>query len=56
MASNIHLIKSKEVGHKEFFDFRIVKSENSSEEITDISPDIAVCDEWLTDLKPIPPD
>lgn len=51
VASNIHSIKSEEVPFESFKEFRIVKSENSSEEITDISPDIAICDACLSDLK-----
>ncbi|MCD4682250.1 MAG: carbamoyltransferase HypF, partial [Bacteroidales bacterium] len=50
-ASNIHLIKSEKVVHEKFQEFKIVKSENTSEAITDISPDIAVCDACLEDLK-----
>jgi len=51
VASNIFSITHKITEPEEFFDFRIVKSENSSEEITDVSPDIAVCDACLEDLK-----
>ena len=51
VASNIHSIKSKVVEPESFSEFKIVKSENSSAEITDISPDIAVCDACLVDLK-----
>jgi len=32
-------------------DFRIIQSKNISEEITEISPDIAVCDDCLNDMK-----
>ncbi|MCD4729658.1 MAG: carbamoyltransferase HypF, partial [Bacteroidales bacterium] len=51
IASNIHSISREEVNFEKFYDFRIVKSENSSAEITDISPDIAVCDACLEDFK-----
>jgi hydrogenase maturation protein HypF len=51
VASNINAISREEVVFKEFYDFKIVKSKNSSEEITDISPDIAVCDACLEDMK-----
>lgn len=34
-----------------FRDFTIKKSENSSNEITEVSPDIAVCDNCLADMK-----
>ena len=50
-ASNIHSIKYEEEAFEDFSDFTIIKSVNSSEEITDISPDIAVCDACLEDLK-----
>jgi len=51
VASNIHSIVTEEVVFEEFADFQIIKSKNSSEEITDISPDIAVCNACLEDLK-----
>ena len=51
LASNIHSIKSEELAFEQFSDFQIIKSENASEEITDISPDIAICDACLSDLK-----
>ncbi len=51
IASNIHAIKLEELPFESFTDFKIIKSENSSEEITDISPDIAVCEACLGDLK-----
>ncbi len=53
-ASNIHSISNDEVVPEKFSDFQIVKSENTSESITDISPDIAVCDACLEDLKKQP--
>ncbi len=51
VASNIHSVKSEKIDHEKFQEFKIVKSENTSEAITDISPDIAVCDACLEDLK-----
>lgn len=51
VASNIIKIVSSEIDYKEFADFQIVKSENTSDAITDISPDIAICNNCLTDLK-----
>ena len=53
-ASNIYSIQIENVNHESFNSFRIIKSENASEEITDISPDIAVCDACLEDLKKQP--
>ena len=53
-ASNINSISKKVVEYEEFDDFRIVKSENRSDAITDISPDIAVCDACLDDMKTQP--
>ncbi len=53
-ASNINSISKKVVNYEEFDDFRIVKSENRSDAITDISPDIAVCDACLDDMKTQP--
>ncbi len=39
---------------KQSFDFKIIKSSDYSDEITDISPDIAVCPECLEDMKTQP--
>ncbi len=50
-ASNIISIDYKKIPFVGFKDFKIVKSKNTSDEITDISPDIAVCDECLSDMK-----
>jgi len=50
-AANIISIETTNatlIGYDNFF---IKKSENTSEEITEISPDIAVCDACLKDLK-----
>ncbi len=54
VASNISKITRKIINHEIFEDFRILKSKDSSEQITDISPDIAVCDDCLKDLKEQP--
>jgi len=50
-ASAIESISSRIVPLDGFSDFRINKSENSSNEITGISPDIAVCKDCLEDIK-----
>ncbi|NTV84094.1 MAG: carbamoyltransferase HypF, partial [Bacteroidales bacterium] len=50
-ASVINEIIVREAILQHFKDFQIKKSEDYSEEITDISPDIAVCDECLADMK-----
>ncbi|MFH0864645.1 MAG: carbamoyltransferase HypF [Bacteroidota bacterium] len=50
-ASAIESIEIAEQVYEDFETFSIVKSENVSEEVTEISPDIAVCDECLYDLK-----
>jgi hydrogenase maturation protein HypF len=46
--SEINIIDTDIEGFDEFF---IKKSENSSDDITDVSPDIAVCDDCLEDIK-----
>ncbi|HTX89544.1 MAG TPA: carbamoyltransferase HypF, partial [Bacteroidales bacterium] len=43
-----------ETGYREWKDFSIVKSSVISEEITEVSPDIAVCRECLADLEKQP--
>ena len=53
-ASNITSVSTKNVEFENFDDFKIVKSENRSDAITDISPDIAVCDACLEDMKTQP--
>ena len=50
-ASNIHKVSITASQCETFTEFKIVKSENTSEKITDISPDIAVCDDCLKDMK-----
>jgi len=51
IAANIFSIESFDIEKKNYNEFHIKKSENSSTEITEVSPDIAVCDECLEDLK-----
>ncbi|MBT6835801.1 MAG: carbamoyltransferase HypF [Bacteroidetes bacterium] len=51
LASNIFSISNKDEKYSGFVDFKIVKSVNTSNEITEISPDIAVCDECLKDIR-----
>jgi hydrogenase maturation protein HypF len=51
LASNIISIESKNIALEYFTDFTIIKSENKSDEITEVSPDIAVCSECIEDLK-----
>ncbi len=50
-ASNINSITSKTCSVNNYKDFRIIKSTNKSEEITEISPDIAVCKDCLQDME-----
>ena len=52
-ASNIENISYQKENYISYPDFRIVKSSNNSieNEITEISPDIAVCNDCLEDLK-----
>lgn len=50
-ASSIHEIEVQETVAGNFKDFSIRKSEDFTSEITEISPDIAVCDECLSDMK-----
>ena len=54
VASNILSISKEEVKNEIFSTFEIVKSKNSSQEITDVSPDISVCEDCLEDLKKQP--
>ena len=55
-ASNIENITADEIENIHFNDFKIVKSSNNTirNEITEISPDIAVCDDCLADMKSQP--
>ena len=50
-ASNIESVNAEQIEILNFTNFEIVKSENTSNEITEISPDISVCDDCLNDLK-----
>ncbi|HEC42532.1 MAG TPA: carbamoyltransferase HypF [Bacteroides sp.] len=50
-ASQIESIELREVKDELFADFRIIRSESLSEAITEVSPDIAVCDDCLQDMK-----
>ena len=50
-ASNIFSISKNSINLNGYSDFQIIKSENASTEITDVSPDIAVCDACIEDLK-----
>ncbi len=54
VASNVDSVDVKKIDFEDFIDFKIVKSKNLSEAITDISPDIAVCDACLDDMKTQP--
>ena len=53
-ASNINSIASENCSVNNFNEFKIIKSTNKSEEITEISPDIAVCNDCLEDMKTQP--
>ena len=50
-VSNITSLEVEESQVEGFEDFRIVKSENVSNEVTEISPDIAVCKDCLEDMR-----
>ena len=50
-AASIEQINVKNIKPGKYNIFEIVKSKDTSEEITEISPDIAVCDDCLYDLK-----
>jgi hydrogenase maturation protein HypF len=50
IAAVIDEISSEEIQYEEFTELVILKSNNVSDEITEISPDIAVCDECLQDI------
>ncbi len=51
LASNVISIVPETIPLENFTEFTIIKSENKSDEITEVSPDIAVCNECLSDLK-----
>ena len=50
-ASHIESIEYRLVADELFDDFRIISSENLSDAITQVSPDIAVCEDCLKDMK-----
>ena len=51
LASNITSVDYHKTEFEKFNAFEIVKSKNISENITDVSPDITVCDDCLSDMK-----
>ena len=53
-ASSISSIEYMKAPAQSFTDFKIIESKNDSDEITQISPDIAVCPNCLTDIKSQP--
>jgi len=50
-ASDIISINHTKTKSEIFSDFRIIASSDISDEITEVSPDIAVCDDCLEDMK-----
>jgi len=51
LASKIVSMNISDVDAENFTEFTIVKSKNTSDAITDVSPDIAVCPDCLADMK-----
>jgi len=51
IASSIKEIILTEIKFKNFENFSITKSESTSNEVTEVSPDIAVCNACLEDMK-----
>jgi len=51
VASKIESVHVTETTLSDFAKFEIIKSKNTSDEITEVSPDIAVCDDCLADLN-----
>ena len=51
LASKISSINIDEIDYIGYTDFSITKSTSQSNEVTEISPDIATCDECLQDIK-----
>jgi hydrogenase maturation protein HypF len=51
ISSEIHVLKDEIISFEHFDDFIIKKSENVSSKITEVSPDIAVCENCLLDMK-----
>ncbi len=50
-ASLVKSVKEKQLNKLTFSDFKILSSKNNNDIITEISPDIAVCDDCLQDLR-----
>ncbi len=50
LASDIVSVNINDAATVGYKNFKILKSESTSEEITDICPDIAVCDDCLSDM------
>ncbi len=50
-ASSISSMEIHEIEPLDFVNFEIVKSSSSSNEITEVSPDIAICSECLDDME-----
>ena len=50
-AASVQEIFSEEFSKEEFTEFSILESHDVSEDITEISPDIAVCSECLEDIE-----
>ncbi|MGD9492419.1 MAG: carbamoyltransferase HypF [Bacteroidales bacterium] len=53
-ASSIESIETSLTDFIDFIDFQIVKSNSVSDRVTEVSPDIAVCDDCLRDMKTQP--
>ncbi|PIQ29571.1 MAG: carbamoyltransferase HypF [Bacteroidetes bacterium CG18_big_fil_WC_8_21_14_2_50_41_14] len=51
VAANITSINIERLPVQNYPDFKIIKSSSNSDEITQVSPDIAVCEDCLDDLK-----
>ncbi len=51
LASSISTVNVEDVELSDFNSFSIKKSESVSEDVTEVSPDIAVCDDCLEDIK-----
>jgi len=51
VASHIESVNVEQTSFQNYQKFEIVKSKDTSKEVTEISPDIAVCDDCLKDLK-----
>jgi hydrogenase maturation protein HypF len=51
LAASISSIQIETIERRNYKDFTITKSSTTSDEVTEVSPDIAVCSECLEDLK-----